>query len=102
MTVATATNKMVSLTIDGRDVSVPEGTTLSDAAASAGISIPVLCHKPPLPAVGVCRVCAVQVQMKQADGKVGPPERVYAAACMRTASEGMVVTTQNEPRVDTA
>jgi len=102
MSVATMTTKMVSLTIDGRDVSVPEGTTLSDAAASAGINIPVLCHKPPMPAVGVCRVCAVQVQTKQADGKVGPPERVYAAACMRTASEGMVITTQGEPRVDMA
>lgn len=93
--------KMVSLTIDGKPVTVPEGTTLFDAAATVGIAIPVLCHKPGLPQVGVCRVCAVEVKNKAPDGKLNP-ERVFAAACMRTCADNMVVTTTGDKRVDDA
>jgi CRP-like cAMP-binding protein/Pyruvate/2-oxoacid:ferredoxin oxidoreductase delta subunit len=85
--------KQVELQIDGKALSVPEGTTIYEAAGLGGVNVPVLCHKPGLPPVGVCRVCAVQVQMMGKDGTVGPPGRVYTAACMKTCEQGMVVTT---------
>jgi CRP-like cAMP-binding protein/Fe-S-cluster-containing dehydrogenase component len=99
---ASTTPKMVHLTIDGKDVTVPEGTTIYDAAMTVGINVPILCHKPPLPQVGVCRVCCCEVKNKKPDGTIGPPERVYAAACMRTCSDNMVVTTTGDKRVDDA
>ncbi|MBI2153986.1 MAG: formate dehydrogenase subunit alpha [Candidatus Rokubacteria bacterium] len=73
------------LTIDGRKVSVPEGTTIWEAARQAGIEIPVLCHDPRLRPVGVCRMCVVDVG-----------ERVLAASCVRAAADGMTVQTRSE------
>jgi formate dehydrogenase major subunit len=75
----------IRLTIDGREVEVPAGTTIWDAARGAGVEIPVLCHDPRLPPVGVCRVCLVDVG-----------EKKLAASCVREASDGMAVTTRNE------
>ncbi|HLM10260.1 MAG TPA: 2Fe-2S iron-sulfur cluster-binding protein, partial [Thermoleophilaceae bacterium] len=72
----------VTLSIDGHPVTVPEGTTIWDAAKSIGIDIPVLCHDERYDPVGVCRVCAVDVGA-----------RVYAAACVRPCEEGMEVKT---------
>ena len=48
----------VTLSIDGQSVTVPDGTTIWDAAKSVGIDIPVLCHDERYDPVGVCRVCA--------------------------------------------
>jgi formate dehydrogenase major subunit len=79
---ATAPTKPVTLTIDGRELTVPEGTTILDAAARVGIEIPVLCHDERYDPVGVCRMCVVDVGA-----------RVYAAACVRPCEEGMQVTT---------
>ncbi len=76
----------VTLTIDDRQVTVPEGTTIWDAACQAGVEIPVLCHDPKLRPVGVCRMCAVEVE----------GARVMAAACVREAEDGMVVRTATE------
>ena len=75
----------VRLTIDGRPVEVPAGTTIWEAAKQAGIEIPVLCHDPRLPPVGVCRVCLVDVGEKR-----------LTASCVREASEGMTVSTSSE------
>ena len=75
----------ISLTIDGRQVSVPAGTTIWDAARELGIEIPVLCHDPRLRPVGVCRMCVVDVG-----------ERVLAASCVREAADGMTVQTNSE------
>jgi formate dehydrogenase major subunit len=72
----------VSLTIDGREVEVAEGTTIWQAAKDAGIEIPVLCHDERYDAVGVCRMCVVDVG-----------GRVYAAACVRPCEDGMEVKT---------
>lgn len=72
----------VTLTIDGRTVTVPQGTTVWAAAARLGIDIPVLCHDPRLRPVGVCRVCAVDTG-----------ERTLPASCVRAAEEGMQVRT---------
>jgi len=80
-----AGGKTVNLTIDGRAVSVPAGTTLWEAAKELGIEIPVLCHNPRLAPVGVCRMCVVDVG-----------ERVLAASCVRECAEGMKVTTGSE------
>jgi len=58
-TTAPPPTKTVTLTIDGREVTVAEGTTMWDAAKQAGIDIPVLCHDERYDPVGVRRVCAV-------------------------------------------
>src|SRR5262245_60417183 len=76
---------MIHLTLDGRPVTVPDGTTLWDAARQHGIDIPVLCHNPRMKPVGVCRLCVVDVG-----------GRVLAASCVRPCEEGMVVQTQSE------
>lgn len=99
MSTATTTNaapagtKTVEVEIDGKKFSVTDGTTIWEAAQQVGVNIPVICHKPSMAPAGVCRVCAVQVQQRQKDGTVGPPGRVYTAACMKTCEQGMVVTT---------
>ena len=51
----------VRVTIDGREIEVPSGTSVLEAAKLAGRRIPTLCHHPDLPDVGVCRVCVVEV-----------------------------------------
>ncbi|MBI3992284.1 MAG: formate dehydrogenase subunit alpha [Candidatus Lambdaproteobacteria bacterium] len=79
---AAAAADTVALTIDGRALRVPRGTTLWEAARRAGIEIPVLCHEPRMAPVGVCRLCVVDVG-----------ERVLASACTRPCAEGMQVTT---------
>ena len=76
----------VRITLDGRELEVPEDTTLWEAARSQGVDIPALCHDPGLRPVGVCRMCVVEVE----------GERTLAASCVRTASEGMVVRTASE------
>lgn len=79
-------SEQVALTIDGREISVPRGTTIFDAARLNGIPIPTLCHQQNQAPVGVCRVCVVDVGA-----------RVYAAACVRECDPGMVVKTDPEP-----
>ncbi len=81
----------ISLTIDDREVTVPRGTTLWEAARQAGIPVPVLCHDPDMEPVAVCRVCAVEVQ----------GARVLPASCIRQCEPGMVVRTDT-PRVRNA
>ncbi len=75
----------VQLTIDGRAVVVPVGTSVFDAARMNGIAIPTLCHQQNETPVGVCRVCVVE-----AGG------RVLTASCVRAAENGMVVSTNSE------
>ncbi|MCY4086618.1 MAG: formate dehydrogenase subunit alpha [Actinomycetia bacterium] len=74
----------VTLTIDGREIEAVEGATIYEAASSAGIDIPVLCHDPRYDPVGVCRVCVVDIG-----------QRVLAAACVRTVEDGMEVCTDS-------
>jgi len=77
--------KNISLRIDGQEITVKDGTTILDAAAELGIEIPVLCHDERYDAVGVCRLCVVDVGA-----------RAYAAACVRPCEEGMDVTTTSD------
>jgi len=81
---APAETAVVTLTIDGREVTVPEGTTIWEAARELGIEIPVLCHDTEgrMDPVGVCRLCVVDTG-----------GRVYAAACVRPCEAGMEVDT---------
>ena len=75
----------VSLTVDGRAVTVAKGTSVMRAAAEAGNSIPKLCATDSLDAFGSCRVCLVEI-----DGRKGFP-----ASCTTEVEEGMVVQTQS-------
>jgi formate dehydrogenase major subunit len=79
---ARAAARTVTLTIDGRELTVPGGTTIWAAAREAGIDIPVLCHDERLDPVGVCRMCVVDVG-----------GRAFAAACVRPCEDGMEVAT---------
>lgn len=74
---------MVQLTVNGRAVAVPEGTTLLEAARQAGVHVPTLCYHPRLPAQAVCRMCLVEVQ--------GQPRPV--PACKTPVQEGQAVQT---------
>ena len=78
----------VSLTIDGRPVTVPAGTSVMRAAAECGGSIPKLCASDNVAAFGSCRLCLIEVE-----GMRGTP-----ASCTTPAAEGMVVHTQT-PRL---
>ncbi len=76
---------MVRVTIDGRQVEVPEHTTILDAAAQAGIRVPTLCYLKDLNEIGACRVCVVEVE--------GIDQLV--AACNNCVLDGMVVYTNS-------
>ncbi|MSO50689.1 MAG: 2Fe-2S iron-sulfur cluster binding domain-containing protein, partial [Acidobacteria bacterium] len=78
--------RAVDLKIDGKDVRVPEGTTLLQACKSVGIDTPTLCYLESLTPVNVCRVCVVEVENS----------RVLVPACSRLAEPGMVVQTDSE------
>ena len=82
--------KMVTLTIDGRSVTVPDGTLVVEAAKNLDIEIPVFCYHHKLDPVGACRMCLVEIAP-------GPP--IAQAACIRPVAEGMVVKTQSSMAV---
>jgi NADH-quinone oxidoreductase subunit G len=65
--------KMVTLTIDGIKVEVPEGTLVVDAAKKAGVDIPVFCYHPKMEPVGMCRMCLVDVGRPVIDRATGQP-----------------------------
>ncbi|RPI31168.1 MAG: NADH dehydrogenase (quinone) subunit G [Actinomycetota bacterium] len=95
--------KMVTLTIDGVQVTVPEGTLIVNAAKKAGIDIPVFCYHPKMEPVGMCRMCLVEVGrpvIDRATGQMvleedGRPKILFGlkleTACTTPVSEGMVV-----------
>ena len=63
----------VTLTIDGNEVTVPEGTLLVDAAKRQGTDVPVFCYHPKMEPVGMCRVCLVEVGRPGRDRATGKP-----------------------------
>src|SRR5262245_63038923 len=77
---------MVTLTIDGRDVVVPQGTSIMRAAMELGTKIPKLCATDMLDAFGSCRLCLVEIE-----GRAATP-----ASCTTPVGEGLVVRTQTE------
>ncbi len=81
-----SSGKTVSLTIDGHEVTVPEGTSIMRAAMMAGIAVPKLCATDSLNAFGSCRLCLVEIE-----GRAGTP-----ASCTTPVAAGMAVATQTE------
>ena len=77
---------MVSLTIDNKKVSVPEGTTIMDAAKSVHIEIPHLCYLKGINEIAACRICVVEVEGN---------ERLVTS-CNNLAEEGMVIYTNSK------
>ena len=78
----------IHLQIDGKKVEAKEGMTILEAARSAGIFIPTLCHHEELEPYGACRICVVEVD---AGGR-----KNFGAACVRPVEENMVVKTRSE------
>jgi NADH-quinone oxidoreductase subunit G len=76
----------VTLTVDGKEVAVPAGSNLIEAARYAGKSVPHYCYHPSLSVAGNCRICLVEVE--------GWPK--LQIACNTVATDGMVVFTENE------
>lgn len=85
-TPASQSEVMVELNIDGKLISVPEGTSVLRAAAMADINIPKLCASDNLEAFGSCRMCTVEIEGR----------RGYPASCTTPVTQGMQVTTQTE------
>ena len=83
-TPAVLAEKTVTLTIDGVQVRVPEGTSVMRAAKELGTTIPKLCATDSVAAFGSCRLCLVEIE-----GRAGTP-----ASCTTPVAEGMVVATQ--------
>ncbi len=76
----------VTVTIDGREVAVPEGATLLAACRAAGVETPTLCFLETLTPVNTCRVCVVELE----------GSRALVPACSRKAEAGMKVSTDSE------
>jgi CRP-like cAMP-binding protein len=85
MTTAPTPPGLVDITIDGKSVRVPNGTTVFDAARMNGVNIPTLCHLQNQTPVGVCRLCVVDTGA-----------RVLSASCVRPVEPGMKVVTNSE------
>lgn len=81
-----AETPLVNLTIEGRPVAVPPGTTILEAAKVAGVLIPHYCYHPGLPVAGVCRMCLVEVEKFP---KLAP-------SCATAVAEGQVVSVHSE------
>src|SRR5438552_6182320 len=77
---------MVTLTIDGQTVTVPEGTSIMRAAMEAGTHMPKLCATDMVDAFGSCRMCLIEIE-----GRAGTP-----ASCTTPVTPGLVVHTQTE------
>jgi bidirectional [NiFe] hydrogenase diaphorase subunit len=81
----------IALQIDGREVKAEEGMTILEAAQSAGIFIPTLCHHEKLEPYGACRICTVEIETRGRTNLV--------AACLYPAEQNLVVRTRSK-RVD--
>ncbi|MFO7679249.1 MAG: NADH-quinone oxidoreductase subunit NuoG, partial [Chloroflexota bacterium] len=100
---------LITLTIDGVEVSVPKGTLIVDAAKKIGNEIPVFCYHPKMEPVGMCRMCLVEVGLPMRDRATGEllleedgsPKlnfgRGLQTGCTVTVSEGMAVRTATPP-----
>jgi len=81
----------ITLTLDGQTITVPEGTTILEAARQIAKEVPTICYHPHFTAPSLCRMCVVEVEKS----------RVLVQACSRACEDGMVVRTDT-PRVQQA
>jgi len=81
-----AASRQFQIQIDGKDVAVPEGATILDAASQLGIETPTLCFLENLTPVNVCRVCVVELE----------GSRTLVPACSRKVEQGMKIKTDSE------
>ena len=79
-------NETVTLTIDGIEIKAEKGTTILQAAKSAGIDIPTLCFLKEINEVGDCRMCIVEIEGR----------RGFATSCIQKVEEGMIVHTNTQ------
>ena len=82
---------MVNIKIDHNEISVPEGTTIMEAAALAGIDIPKLCYLKDINEIAACRVCLVEVTGKEK----------LVTACNNKVQEGLEILTEGPHRKKT-
>ena len=78
--------KSVELTIDGKKITTPEGSTLLDACRASGKDIPTLCYGDTITPKNACRVCMVELE----------GSRTLVPSCSRKVEPGMVVNTDND------
>lgn len=83
--------QMITVTVDGKKVEVPMGSTILDAANAAGSRVPTLCHDNKLHPFGACRVCLVEVE--------GTP-RKFTPSCTTPATDNMVVKTSTPSLIE--
>ena len=95
---ANETVELVTLKIDGKDVSVPKGTMIIRAAERVGVRIPRFCDHPLLKPAGACRQCLVEVARPGRDGTLAKMPKP-AASCAEAVSPGMEVYTQRTSEV---
>ena len=81
-------DKMINLKINGRQIRARSGQTVLEAAKTAGIDIPSLCHHPAIAPHGACRICLVEIER----------QRTLQPACTFPVTEGMRVETES-PKV---
>ncbi len=106
------TKSLVNLTIDGFEVTVPEGTLIVDAAKKVGIDIPVFCYHPKLHPAGMCRMCLVEIGRPARDRSTGEPildengQQVInfgpnlETSCTTPVGEGWVVRVNSEKAIE--
>lgn len=82
--------QQVTLTIDGREITVPAGTSIMRASIEAGINVPKLCATDSLEPFGSCRLCVVEIEGR----------RGYPASCTTPVAEGLKVHTQTSKLAD--
>ncbi len=89
-TPASQSDTQITLTIDDREITVPEGTSIMRASILAGINVPKLCATDSLEPFGSCRLCVVEIEGR----------RGYPASCTTPVAEGLVVHTQTSKLAD--
>jgi NADH-quinone oxidoreductase subunit G len=92
---AVAGAQLVNITINDTDLQVPKGELVVEAVKRVGLEIPIFCYHPRMAPVGMCRMCLVEVGMKQPDGSVRKMPKPQAA-CTLPCSEGLVIYTDTE------
>ena len=80
----------VNVTIDGREIAAQPGQTVLEAAQSAGIDIPTLCHHPALEPIGACRICLVEIEKLPA----------LQPACTFQVTSGIVIHTESDKVIE--